>query len=81
MSKKVENVRFEGKVVDLVPGKFTVEIAGAGKVFNVFAKLGRKIMKNRIEVVKGDNVEIEISPYDIHNLQNGKANGIISKRC
>ena len=79
---KIENIKFEGKIINKVPGKFTVEIAGAkGQAFQILSSLGRKIMKNKIPVVVGDIVEVEVSPYDIHNLKKGAVSGIISRRC
>ena len=56
-------IEVEGKVIDLLPGgKFKVELENG---FTVEAHVSGKIRMNYIRIVEGDNVLIELSPYDL----------------
>jgi translation initiation factor IF-1 len=52
----------EGRVIDVLPGKFKVETS-VGAI--VLAHLSGKMRQNSIRVVLGDRVKIAMSPYDL----------------
>lgn len=61
---KEELMRFEGKVIDVLPNAtFKVEIDGNSHI--VLAHLGGKLRKHIINISLGDKVSIEVSPYDL----------------
>jgi translation initiation factor IF-1 len=61
MAKDV--IKFDGKVSEVLPGnQFRVELDNG---VNVHCHLSGKMRLNRIMIVVGDRVEVEISPYDI----------------
>ena len=62
MSKQ-EVLEFKGKVIDLLPNAmFRVQLEND---HIVIAHTAGKLRKNRIRVLQGDNVTVEISPYDL----------------
>ena len=62
MSKQ-DLLEFKGKVTDLLPNAmFRVQLEN-GHV--VTAHTAGKLRKNRIRVLQGDNVTIEMTPYDL----------------
>ena len=62
MSKQ-DLLEFKGKVTDLLPNAmFRVQLEN-GHI--VTAHTAGKLRKNRIRVLQGDNVTVEISPYDL----------------
>ena len=62
MSKQ-DLLEFKGKVTDLLPNaKFRVQLEN-GHI--VTAHTAGKLRKNRIRVLQGDNVTIEMTPYDL----------------
>ena len=62
MSKQ-DLLEFKGKVTDLLPNAmFRVQLEN-GHV--VTAHTAGKLRKNRIRVLQGDSVTVEVSPYDI----------------
>ena len=62
MSKQ-DLLEFEGKVTDLLPNAmFRVKLEN-GHV--VTAHTAGKLRKNRIRVLQGDNVTVEVTPYDL----------------
>ena len=62
MSKQ-DLLEFKGKVTDLLPnGMFRVQLEN-GHV--VTAHTAGKLRKNRIRVLQGDNVTVEMTPYDL----------------
>ena len=62
MAKK-EAIEVEGEVVEPLPnGMFRVELAGGHKVL---AHISGKIRLHYIKILPGDNVLIELSPYDL----------------
>ena len=62
MSKQ-DLLEFKGKVTDLLPNAmFRVKLEN-GHI--VTAHTAGKLRKNRIRVLQGDNVTVEISPYDL----------------
>ena len=62
MSKQ-DLLEFKGKVTDLLPNAmFRVHLEN-GHV--VTAHTAGKLRKNRIRVLQGDNVTVEMTPYDL----------------
>ena len=62
MSKQ-DLLEFKGKVTDLLPNAmFRVQLENGHLVT---AHTAGKLRKNRIRVLQGDNVTVEISPYDL----------------
>ena len=62
MSKQ-DTLEFEGVVTDLLPNAmFEVELENGAKVL---AHTAGKLRKNRIRVLQGDNVTVEMTPYDL----------------
>ena len=62
MSKK-DLLEFKGKVIDLLPNAmFRVKLENG---HTVTAHTAGKLRKNRIRVLQGDNVTVEMTPYDL----------------
>ena len=62
MSKQ-DLLEFKGKVTDLLPNAmFRVQLEN-GHVLT--AHTAGKLRKNRIRVLQGDNVTVEMTPYDL----------------
>ena len=62
MSKQ-DLLEFKGKVMDLLPNAmFRVKLENG---HTVTANTAGKLRKNRIRVLQGDNVTVEMTPYDL----------------
>ena len=62
MSKQ-DLLEFKGTVIDLVPNAmFRVKLENG---HTVTAHTAGKLRKNRIRVLQGDNVTVEMTPYDL----------------
>ena len=62
MSKQ-DLIEFKGKVTDLLPNAmFRVKLENG---HTVTAHTAGKLRKNRIRVLQGDNVTVEMTPYDL----------------
>ena len=62
MSKQ-DLLEFKGKVIDLLPNAmFRVDLENG---HTVTAHTAGKLRKNRIRVLQGDNVTVEMTPYDL----------------
>ena len=62
MSKQ-DLLEFKGKVTDLLPNAmFRVKLENG---HTVTAYTAGKLRKNRIRVLQGDNVTVEMTPYDL----------------
>ncbi|WP_417519689.1 translation initiation factor IF-1 [Minwuia sp.] len=60
---KEELLEFEGRVVELLPNAmFRVELENEHEVL---AHTSGKMRKNRIRVLAGDKVMVEMTPYDL----------------
>jgi len=58
-----DQVSIRGTVIKTLPNtRWEVEISG-GQV--ITAHLGGKLRKNNIRITPGDNVQLEMSPYDL----------------
>ena len=56
-------LEFKGKVTDLLPNAmFRVKLENG---HTVTAHTAGKLRKNRIRVLQGDNVTVEMTPYDL----------------
>ena len=63
MPKKEEKMRVEGKIVKALPGtQFKVELENGHEIL---AYLSGKMRKYYIRVLLGDQVTVEMSPYDL----------------
>ena len=62
MSKQ-DLLEFKGKVTDLLPNAmFRVKLENG---HTVTAHTAGKLRKNRIRVLQGDNVTVEMTPYEL----------------
>ena len=62
MSKQ-DLLEFKGTVIDLLPNAmFRVKLEDG---HTVTAHTAGKLRKNRIRVLQGDNVTVEMTPYDL----------------
>ena len=60
---KQETLEFKGKVTELLPNAmFRVKLENGHLVT---AHTAGKLRKNRIRVLQGDNVTVEVTPYDL----------------
>ena len=60
-------IEVEGKVITVLPGTmFKVQLAN-GHV--VLAHISGKLRKNFIKIAAGDNVKMEMSPYDLEKAR------------
>ena len=61
---KEEQLEFEGIVEELLPNaNFRVKLIANGHV--IIAHTAGKMRKNRIRVLVGDKVNVEMTPYDL----------------
>ena len=64
---KQDLLEFRGKITEVLPNAMLkVELENGAKIL---AHTAGKLRKNRIRVLQGDSVTVEISPYD---LQKGR---------
>ena len=59
---KEATLEFEGKVIDAIKDDYKVELDN-GSI--VMAHVSGKMRMNYIRIIEGDNVVIELSPYDL----------------
>ena len=60
---KEDKIEFKGKVTELLPNAmFRVKLENNHEVL---AHTAGKLKKNRIRVLTGDNVLVEVTPYDL----------------
>lgn len=61
---KEDNIRMSGVVHEVLPNAmFRVVLENKHQII---AYLGGKMRKHDIKIIQGDNVEVEMSPYDIN---------------
>ena len=61
---KEELIEMQGKVDEVLPdGRYRVTLDNG---HNLIANAGGKMKKNRIRVLAGDKVSLELSPYDLN---------------
>ena len=60
---KQDAIELEGVVAEVLPNAtFRVTVNGS---HDVLTTLGGKMRQNRIRVLEGDRVKVEVSPYDL----------------
>ena len=60
---KQETLEFKGKVKELLPNAmFKVKLENNHEIL---AHTAGKLKKNRIRILTGDNVLVEVTPYDL----------------
>ena len=63
MAKKDDVIEVEGKVIELLKGgDFKVELENK---HTVEARVSGKMRMNKIRILPGDTVTLELSPYDL----------------
>jgi translation initiation factor IF-1 len=63
MTKKEDSLEFEGLITEVLPNQmFKVELANQ---HIVTCYTGGRMRQNRIRLVLGDNVTVEMTPYDL----------------
>lgn len=63
MSKKDELIELVGAVVDVLPNStFKVRVNAS---HDVLCYMGGRLKQHKIKIILGDNVKIEMSPYDL----------------
>lgn len=61
MSKE-DVIKMDGEVTEVLPGNmFRVKVNSLA----IIAYLGGKMKQNKIKVITGDRVEVEMTPYDL----------------
>jgi translation initiation factor IF-1 len=61
-----ESMTVEGTVIKTLPNaRFLVEVNLGGEKHEVLAHLSGKMRKYYIRITLGDNVTVELSPYDL----------------
>ena len=62
---KEEVLEFTGVVIELLPSAtFRVELDASKHI--ILAYLGGRLRKNTINILLGDKVKVEMSPYDLN---------------
>lgn len=63
---KQDYMEFEGEVVDIFPGgKFGVDLQFEDKTTQILAHISGRMRLNKINILVGDKVKVEVSPYDV----------------
>lgn len=61
---KEDLISMSGKVLEVLPNTiFRVELEDNGHIITAHAS--GKIRKNKIRILKGDKVDVEMTPYDL----------------
>jgi translation initiation factor IF-1 len=60
---KEESIKMNGKIVEVLPNAMFRVLLSNQHV--ILCSIGGKLRKNNINVKMNDNVDIEMSPYDI----------------
>jgi translation initiation factor IF-1 len=64
---KVDAIEVEGVVTAALPNAmFRVEVNVGGEKHDVLATISGKMRKYYIRILPGDNVVVEVSPYDLN---------------
>jgi len=64
MPKNSDILEFEGEIIDVLPGQmYKVLVDDFNREITCYT--GGKMKKNKIRLVLGDRVQIEMSPYDL----------------
>ena len=66
MSDEKEFIEVQGIVTEALPNRtFRVSVLDVKTEWVILAHASGKIVKNRIRILQGDRVVLEISPYDL----------------
>ena len=61
--ERTDKIEFEGQVVESLPAaQFRVQVQGGAVILAV---LGGRLRLNKIRILPGDLVKVEVSPYDL----------------
>ena len=61
---KEDMIQVEGEILDVLPNTmFKIQLDNG---HNVTAHLGGKMRKRFIRILKGDRVQVELTPYDLN---------------
>lgn len=64
MAKNSELIELVGSVEEVLPNStFRVQVANMSHP--VLCYMGGRLKKHKIKIIMGDNVKIEVSPYDL----------------
>lgn len=64
MGKNTELLEFQGQVIEVLPAStFKVQLADSDHVLICY--IGGKLKQNKIKIILGDSVKLEVSPYDL----------------
>jgi translation initiation factor IF-1 len=64
MAKNSELIELTGKIEEVLPNStFRVKVNNMEQI--VLCYMGGRLKQNKIKVIMGDSVKIEISPYDL----------------
>ena len=64
MSKDKDLIEAVGKITEVLPNQMYKVMLDEYQNVQIIAYTGGKMRKNRIRIVEGDAVKVEISPYD-----------------
>jgi translation initiation factor IF-1 len=59
---KEELIEFDGEVLELLPNSFRVKLENGHLII---AHTSGKMRKNRIRILAGDKIKVEMTPYDL----------------
>lgn len=62
-SERTDRIEFEGEVLEALPAALFNVVVNGGNV--VICTLAGKLRQNKIRILPGDKVRIEVSPYDL----------------
>ena len=62
----MKTLEFKGKVTELLPNAMLVKLENNPEIL---AHTAGKLRKNRIRVLAGDNVMVEMTPYDLTKVE------------
>jgi translation initiation factor IF-1 len=64
MAKNTELIELTGKVIEVLPNS-TFRVKPDGMDTQILCYMGGRLKQNKIKVILGDPVKIEMSPYDL----------------
>ena len=63
---KEDMIRTQGKVEEVLPNAMFRVALKDNKNHKIIATIGGKLRQHNIQILLGDSVDIEMSPYDMH---------------
>jgi translation initiation factor IF-1 len=64
MAKNSELIELTGSVVDVLPNS-TFRVRVNNVAHEIICYMGGRLKQHKIKVILGDNVKVEVSPYDL----------------